>query len=234
VRPAFKNQVDNVKRVWNNEHNSDFGIERLLRLFLVCVQFVFPGLYIRHLGGKWGFVSRKIFVEMWVIAKLALPIAFLATGIASNIVVFFLVWYLFLETVLYLMNLMFLTDVYARPASAKRSILTLIMNYLEITLDFACIYFFLSSNDQGFFNVHVGRVDIVYFSFVTSATVGYGDILVMTVLGKTLVVSQIVLSFMFVVMFFNFFSTNSSENSYLTDHNKRDENGGTEKKQNRP
>ena len=218
--PAIKNQCLNLKRVWNNETYSDFGIERILRLFLVSIQFIFPGLYIRHISGKLGFKFRKIFVELWVLIKLLLPIIILKFKLASNVIIFYITFYLLIETIIYLFGLIFLTDTYARPVSSKRSILALIMYYLEITFDFAVLYCYLSSLINNFFNETQTIIGIVYFSFVTSATLGYGDIFVKDDLGRVLVIFQIVTSFIFVVIFFNYFSTNSKENKYFTDNKK--------------
>lgn len=125
--------------------------------------------------------------------------------------------YLLIETVLYLFGLIFLSDTYARPVSGKRSILALIMNYMEISLDFSVLYGYLASVISEFFNGHQSTSALVYFSFVTSATVGYGDICIKNVLGRWFVIAQIITSFVFVVLFFNFFSINSKENSYFTD-----------------
>lgn len=216
LRPAIKNQCHNVKRVWNNENYDDFGIERILRLFLVMAQFLFPSLYIRDISGRFGFMARKITVETQVIIKLFLPLIFLISGLANKKIVFILTIYLLSETLVYLGGLIFLSDVYASPISKKRSLLSLIMNYLEISFDFAVIYYYLNSTILGFFKVIVvPKVDILYFSFVTSATVGYGDILVNNRIGKIVVILQILISFIFVVLVFNFFSINSSEVSYF-------------------
>lgn len=219
--PAIENQCINIKRIWNNETYSDFGIERIFRLFLASIQFAFPGLYIRHLSGLYGFKYRKIIVELWVIAKLLLPAGLLWSDNYHHPLTFCLTIYLLIETILYLFGLIFLSDTYARPVSGKRSILMLIMNYIEISLDFSVIYGFLASILPDFFNEHQSANALIYFSFVTSATVGYGDICVKNDIGRLIVVAQIATSFVFVVLFFNFFSINSKENSYFTDKRKQ-------------
>lgn len=219
--PAIKNQCKNIKRIWNNDTYSDFGIERIFRLFLASIQFGFPGLYIRHLSGLYGFKYRKLIVELWVIIKLLIPIVLLWSSSYRHPLAFYLTVYLLIETILYLFSLIFLSDTYARPVSGKRSILALIMNYIEISLDFSVIYGYLASVLPDFFNGHQTTNALIYFSFVTSATVGYGDICVKNDIGRWIVVTQIVTSFVFVVLFFNFFSINSKENSYFTDKPKQ-------------
>ena len=73
VRPALPNQRKNISAVWNNEKATTFGIERLFRPFLVFSAYLFPGLYIRHFSGKSGQLSRKLWLDIFVTAKLLLP-----------------------------------------------------------------------------------------------------------------------------------------------------------------
>ncbi|MBU2046060.1 MAG: potassium channel family protein, partial [Bacteroidetes bacterium] len=53
-------------------------------------------------------------------------------------------------------------------------------------------------------------IDAIYFSFITSSTVGYGDIHPISDVGKILSIVQIFSSISFLVLFFNFFSGKSS------------------------
>lgn len=51
---AIKKQWGNVVKIWNDKPKATFGIERLFLLFLVSIQFLMPGLYIRYLSGLKG------------------------------------------------------------------------------------------------------------------------------------------------------------------------------------
>lgn len=215
LRPAIKNQCFNVKRIWHNKHYNDFGIERLVRLILALLQFIFPGLYIRSAFGKLGLLGRKLGVEFYVIIKLILPIIFFKFDLTNNIIVVIIASYMAIETIIYLATLIFLSNEFAQPISYRRSLLTLFINYLEICFDYAVIYSYCNLTIPGFFNEKLTTdLQTVYFSFVTSATVGYGEIVVKTALGQYLVISQIILFLMFIGLFINFFTSKIQDQTY--------------------
>ena len=87
-----------------------------------------------------------------------------------------------------------------------RTLLLLTLNFLESGLTFAIIY--LSGN---YLNVQMLMpIDAIYYSFVTSATIGYGDIYPITVIGKKIALIQIFCSISYIVLFFNFFSSKAN------------------------
>ena len=213
VHPEIKLQIINVYRVWRNKGYRDFGLERLIRLFLVSVQFVFPGLYIRHLGGKiGGFMGRRLATEMYILFKLSLPVLILISTVKANLFLCFLVSYLILETMLYLTSLIFLSFEFSPTISFRRSLITLFVNFLEISIGFAVVYLI---GDQYFTNFFSMKFDsslhAVFFSFITSATVGYGDITPVHPMARILVLGQVVFSFIFIGLIFNFFASRAHE-----------------------
>ncbi len=72
----------------------------------------------------------------------------------------------------------------------KRSIHTLLSIQTLIIIIFSIIYY-LIGNDN-FHNMNDSYLDIIYFSLVTSTTVGYGDITPRTDLAKFVVMCQLV------------------------------------------
>jgi hypothetical protein len=201
--PAIKNQLLIIKRIWNNEEHNDIGLEKLLRLFLASIQFVFPAIYMRHLLWKKGYMYQSMAIELYVVTKTILPIVFLATGLYKNHCCIFIIFYLLAETICYISTLIFVSDQLVKSRSYRRSVLLLFVDYLQIVFDFAVIY--------GGLNLLKSKADrvleFVYFSFVTSATIGFGDIFPTTSLGKVLVCFQSVLFLVFVVLFLNFFAS---------------------------
>ncbi|MBU2269079.1 MAG: potassium channel family protein, partial [Bacteroidetes bacterium] len=86
------------------------------------------------------------------------------------------------------------------------TLLMLVLNFFESGLTFAVIYI---AGD--FLNIPIeSAIDAIYFSFITSSTVGYGDIHPISDVGKILSIVQIFSSISFLVLFFNFFSGKSS------------------------
>lgn len=218
LKPAIRNQVTNVSRIWNNKTYKDFGIERLLRLFLVSIQFAFPALYIRHLSGLFGLISRKIFVEIYVLIKLFSPILFFYLDITDSIWVAVFTSYMLIETVIYLSSLIFLSDIYAQPISYKRSVVLLFINYVEVILEFAVLYSFFNINFDIFPGQLVKDIDIIYFSFVSFSPIGFGEINSVVDYGKLIVISQIFVFLIFGGLFLSVFTSNIGEMTYFNSH----------------
>lgn len=205
----------NVIRIWRNKKYNDFGLERFFRLFLACSQFVFIlSLLVRDISGRLGLIGRKLGVEFYVIFKLVLPLSLLIFSRIDSSFQIAIVTYMLIETLLYLNCLIFLSDVFAKPISYKRSILLLFLNYIEVALEYAVIYAYFNNTKREFLSTNITNMKAVYFSFVTSATVGYGDIYPKTDLGYFIVVSQILVSLIFVALYLNFYSSRIENISY--------------------
>lgn len=185
VSLATEKQWQIIIKVWENRARATFGIERLFRLFLAFSAYLFPGMYIREVAGTHGRISRKLALDAYVLFKVFVPIVILCLGTHESLLSQVLVFYLGVETLLYVAGLMFLSDIYTAPISYQRSYLLFLMNYVEICLDFAVLY-------AGFGLVKCAEspLDAAYFSFMTGFTVGYGDMTPDTPAGKLLSIVQ--------------------------------------------
>ena len=202
-RSAYSVYRAHIYKIWNNAKHNDIGFEKLLRIFLVAVQFVFPGLHYRNFWGKHGTIVRNVAVEFYVLFKTILPIILLLTGLYKRNWVVVLSVYLVLETMFYVSALIFVSDMFVKPRSYRRNMLMLFLNYMEIAFSFAVIYArFQTLGDKA---ASVG--DYIYFSIMTSTTIAYGDLHPVTALGRGLVCIQALLVMAFVVLFLNFFGS---------------------------
>ncbi len=165
-------------------------------------QFLYPGIYIRNRFGKQGSTYRKLAIEFYVLLKLIFPLLSLFSGWYTNMIILTITGYLLSETIFYIATLFFASEIFDEPRSSKRSILLLFLNYIEITFDFAVIY--------GGLNLLQGkahsRLDFIYFSFMTSSTIGFGDIYPTTDHGKYVVIVHSIIFLFFIVLFLNFFT----------------------------
>jgi hypothetical protein len=212
---AIKKQQLNIKKIWNNETQIDFGVERCLRLFLATSQFLFPGIYIRHLAGKSGLLSRKISVEVYVFLKLILPIVILYYLLSHNVVFVIIEVYLCIDTLVYILSLIFLSDIFTAPISFKRSFINIFFNFIEVCFEYAVIYSYYSFINRAFFSRQLqGRIDAIYFSFITASTVGYGDVVPFDWFCKIIVISQILVSLLFLTLFFSSFTSRINDAAY--------------------
>jgi len=225
LKPALNKHWYNTQRIWRNIHYKDFGIERLIRLFLAFSLFLFPGLYVKHLSGKFGLIPRKLSVELYVIFKFLLPLLFFKFHLTSNIIIVYITIYFTIETVLYLASMIYLSDIMGNPITYRRSLTMLFINYVEIGLGYAVVYYYFNFTISGFFNIKLqSAIQAIYFSFTTAATIGLGEIHPETNLGRLMVLAQVALFFIFVGLFLNFYSSKVHEVSYFNEgHDKENE-----------
>ena len=200
---AYKAYSRNLVMIWNNQKHQDVGFEKLLRLFLVGIQPVFPGIHYRQVFGRYGVVKRNVAIEFYVLFKTFLPLFFLFSGWYHHRAAIIISSYLLTETVVYVASLIFVSDMFVKPRSYRRNILMLFFNYLEIAFSFAVVYGGLHLLGNQVLSI----VDYVYFSVVTSTTIGYGDLHPVTAAGKMLVCTQAVIMVAFIVLFLNFFGS---------------------------
>jgi len=211
---AFKKRIRNIKSIWENEQDDDVGIEKLFRLFLAVSQLFFLGTYIKEFAGRLGNDWEDISIDFFILAKLCLPICILYFGLMHEKTCYYLVCWQMTETLLYVPTLIFASDIFSRPRSYRRSMLLLFLNYFEIILDFGVLY----AAGQ-----HLNRTlehwfDPIYFSFITSASIGYGDYYPITGIGKLLVCAQSVVFLLFIVLFLNFFTSKIQISGYFGDN----------------
>ncbi len=200
---VYSTLFHNLHRIWNNHKQNDVGFEKILRLFLVGVQLIFPGLHIRQYFSKKGMNVRNVANEFYVLFKTLLPLVFLITGAYQSKIAIGISCYLLFETICYVSSLIFVSDMFVKPRSYRRNILMLFFNYTEIALDFAVIYGGLHLLSDNATNV----ADYIYFSVITSTTIGFGDVHPASSAGKIVVCFHAMLIVSFIVLFLNFFSS---------------------------
>jgi hypothetical protein len=208
---TINHRLRNIAAIWNNEHREDSGLERITRLLLAVSQLFFFGTYLRQIFGFRSIARRDLVIDIFVLAKVLFPIIILYFGLASHpIIIGILIWFM-LETMCYIPTLIFASDIFPAPRSYGRSILLLLFNYLEIVFGFAVFYASGPYMNQAF----VHWFDPIYFSFVTSGTIGYGDFFPITTIGKVLVSIESVIFLIFVVLFLSFFTRKVESKGYF-------------------
>jgi hypothetical protein len=212
----IQKRIQNIKAIWNNDHQDDNGIEKMVRLFLSSSQLFFPGIYIKYLVSKKGSEYEDLAVDFYVLLKVSLPLLIITNQWQNNPVILWMMVYVMLETILYIPTLIFASDLFSKPRSYKRSMLLLFFNYLELVFGFAVLYSFANEFNKPFTH----WFDAIYFSTVTASTIGYGDFYPINPLGKFLVSVQSTLVLMFVVLFLNFFSNKIKSKGYFEQDDK--------------
>ena len=207
----IQKRIQNIKSIWDNDHEDDNGIEKIFRLLLSSSQLLFPGIYIKYFSRKKGIEYQDLAIDIYILIKVAFPITILIYQWYTIDWVVIVMMYLFLETIFYIPTLIFASDLFSRPRSYRRSMLLLFFNYLEIVLAYAVFYScgnYLNKPFEHWF-------DAVYFSIITSSSIGYGDFHPVLPMGKFLVSTQALLFLFFIVLFLNFFSTKVKSRGYF-------------------
>ena len=210
----LRKRILNIKAIWNNDHEDDNGIEKIVRLFLSSSQLLFPGIYIKYWANKFGHEYKDLAMDFYILAKVIFPFLILINNWQTNNYIVYVLTYILLETVLYIPTLIFASDLFSQPRSHKRSMLLLFFNYLESVLAFAVFY-----RTGNYLNATLNHwFDAVYYSFVTSSTIGYGEYYPITMEGKIFTILQVFLFLFFVILFMNFFSSKIKTRGYFSDN----------------
>lgn len=210
---AYKKQAKNIQKIWNSNSYKDFGIERIFRLSLACLQFFFPGMFLRFIFGK-SCICRKLFVDIYVVSKLMFYIWVLYHD-KKDFWIILVSTYLLLETIIYLFNLLFLNDIYTKPASYKRNLLLTLINFIEISMGFACIYNCIPC----MFEKMASTTDAIYFSFVNATSLGFGDIYPKEFYSKLVCTIQNIISFIYTIVILSYCVGNAKENGFINKKN---------------
>ncbi|WP_445452370.1 potassium channel family protein [Flavobacterium sp. 25HG05S-40] len=210
INPIQK-RILNIKSIWNNDHQDDNGIEKIFRLFLSISQLLFPGIYIKTFAGKINIIYKDLAMDIYILFKVAFPFLILYNHWQNLLVLIYILVYLLMETVLYIPTLIFASDLFSRPRSYKRSMLLLFFNYVEILIAFGVLYTLGENMNKPFEH----WFDSIYFSVVSSNSIGFGDYYPVTTFGKVLVAIQAMFFLSFVVLFLNFFTTKVKSKGYF-------------------
>lgn len=213
-KPKFnpiQKRILNIKSIWNNDHQDDNGIEKIVRLLLSSSQLLFPGIYIKYLASKIGPEYQDLIMDIYILLKVVFPFIILINELQSSVFLIYLMTYILIETLMYIPTLIFASDLFTRPRSYKRSMLLLFLNYIEIVVSFGVLYTIGNNMNKPFEH----WFDPVYFSIISSNSIGFGDYYPITTYGKMLASIQALFFLSFVILFLNFFSTKVKNKGYF-------------------
>ncbi|MBI3415328.1 MAG: hypothetical protein HY043_08420 [Verrucomicrobia bacterium] len=184
-----------------------FGIERLVLITLSVFLMITPTMILRWVVAPYEPQVRKGIIEIYAVLKPVILLVLLWAGLASSSWVFVLAIFLLIELYALLLGIVLLREFWKPPFSYSRSLILLAFNFVEIIAAFAIFYIYLSCLKEGSKPV-TGWSDALYFSAVTSATVGYGDITPVSGIGRIVATVQILASLGFMTMIVAHFVSN--------------------------
>ena len=188
-------------------HDADltgvFLAERAVVTMLCCLLILSPSMLVRYVFGRFGRVTRKIAVDVYVLFKTGLAVCCLYAGIWSHK---WFIWFapvMLIDLFAFICGLILLRKFWRSPISLNRTLILLGFNFIEYTAWFAGLYLASSGLIAGN-EIVTDPTTALYFSIVTAATVGYGDILPKEC-GRLLAMLQIVASLCFLAAIVAYF-----------------------------
>lgn len=186
-------------------------IEKICAFLLYALKILTPWFWLsivveRRLWYEW----RNTVIDIYLGIKL-MTITFLLYGFGwvNTYVAIILGSYMLFDITQYFLGLVFLSDVNSKTLSLKKNFAHLIINVLEISGSFAVLYLYTQSIFVWSVPLHTG-LQAIYFSMITFATIGYGDIHPWNTLGQRLVIFQTFISFIFITIIVSSFVANKT------------------------
>lgn len=153
---VFKSQKEALKEVnMYDEQRGYFAIAKRIRQLLIILRYVFVGwTWLKDIFGKRDWVARRQVIEIVAFIKVFVPIIFMflctsyiSIGSSWGVQVVFsaIIAYDLGDTVTYLVGLMFLSDIQRPSANVIRSLVMLVVNYIEVQFDMAAVYLFVGN-----------------------------------------------------------------------------------------
>ena len=126
-----------------------FCIARLIRIILTGLRFFSIYTYLKDLFGRKNWQRRRFWVEMTVALKIGMAVLFgyllvhcsQATIEEAGFWLKGILYYNLADTVTYLISLILMADIQKPSANVIRSMLLLLLNYVEVSIEAACLYF---------------------------------------------------------------------------------------------
>lgn len=188
-----------------------FAVARSLRIILVLLRTVFlPVMLLKDGIAHSDWQKRRVVVELIVLVKVLYAAALLYT-LSMGIVKFekfncFLTCYSMADTVTYLLLLIVMADIQRSSANVIRSILLLLVNYIQVSLDMANIYCLMNYGK-------VKLQDALYFGIMGETTERFIDTFGNTCLSYL----NTGLKFFFMTMAFGYFSNHLRQRRFIGD-----------------
>lgn len=152
-RAVYNSFADSQRGFWNeinlyDEQKGYFAVAKIFRKLLIILRYIF-GLWtlLKDVFGKRDWVLRKKTIEWVAFIKVLIPVIVILVAMSISLgkgllyFVSIVVFYDLLDTTTYLMALMFLADIQRPSANVIRSLLILMVNYIEVQLDITVLYY---------------------------------------------------------------------------------------------
>ena len=195
-----------IKKIWKNEFPKDiiYNLTLFEKIVMSALQLI-KCISLSELGYFFNEKHRHQFIEWYVFLRLCVLCLIVTYFYEFNcfpIIKIILLFYFLINIVGYSLCIVFVDsyDKNLRPRSRNRSLILLIINYIEIIIAFAALYLITNSIVGGNCQKITERMDAIYFSVVSITTLGYGDFTPINLCGKILIISETLMGLIFIVL----------------------------------
>lgn len=130
--------------LWYDKARGYFSVAGSFRKLLLLLRLLFlPSVIPKDILGRENWEHRRTVVECLAFGKMLLPVAFIAltyVGVAPPWLRYVTVYFM-CDTITYLLTLIMMADIQKPSANIIRSLLMLFVNYLEVALELAYLYY---------------------------------------------------------------------------------------------
>lgn len=147
---SFCAQLQYLVEIFKYDRNRGyFCIARMIRLVLCFLRIFSVYTYLKDLGGGHQWERRRFWVELTVILKIVLAMIIGVLLIKeyachlgmTNTLFKALICYDLVDTITYLLSLLLMADVQKPSANVIRSMLLLLFNYMEVSLEMTSLFY---------------------------------------------------------------------------------------------
>lgn len=195
-----------------------FAVAKLFRVILVLSRFLFlPFTFMKDICGGCSWQRRRATVEVITITKVIVAVILfgalskgkLAASYHTGCLIFS--WYSMLDTVTYLVLLIVMADIQRPSANVIRSIMLLLVNYIQVSFDIANIYMIKNYGANGANNI-VSYQDALAFGMMGELPEHFVE----TFGNICLAYFNTGLKFFFMTLAFGYFANNLKARRYLS------------------
>lgn len=199
--------------IWKyDKYRGYFAIAKFFRLLLLAIRTIFlPVLMTKDLFGGYNWERRRTAVEGMVIFKAFLPVILYFVinrrGYSLKLAwtIIWIILYCMIDTVTYLLVLIALADIQRPSANGIRSMIFLLVNYLEVSADMAIIYYLFNFGK-------IGLRSAILFGFAPDANSVCTDHL----FNLSLQYVNIGIKFFFVSLAFGYFANHLHQREFIS------------------
>ncbi len=208
-----------LNEMCTNLTTNDRGFVKFFKCALIKSKRVAPS-YLVVLYSSPSNRDRNIEIYCGAVLSLSIAVLFFSpclVGSSWRFVIYLIIGLSILETVCYTLNSIFCKNQMfeSETGSIERKVVFLFIDFFILTIHFAALYILTAGLCYDDLTV-TSRLDALYFSFVTTLTIGYGDILPQNEYGKIFVILQGTIFIIFSLLFLSFYTSKLQKDTTIS------------------